>query len=299
MNPKIRAAAVIFLAFFASSAFAQSQSPQDADQQIMDFSLSGFGDRGKKNWDLSGKSADIVTDDVKLNDVVGNMYGDKENIKLTADKGNFNKADGKVHLEKNVLITTSGGAKLTTDSLNWDRKNQLVSTSDKVNIERDNMIAQALGAVGHPNLNKVSLEKDVEVKINPVAEDKLNKAGVNRKIVITCDGPMEIDYQRNIATFNKTVKVDTEDATIYSDVMEVYFTKSAEKPDKPKSSAAAAMGMGTQVDKIKAFGNVTIIRGDNVSQSDEAVYTASDGKITLSGKPKLVIYSGQGKEQHF
>jgi hypothetical protein len=49
--------------------------------------------------------------------------------------------------------------------------------------------------------------------------------------------------------------------------------------------------MGSQVDKIKAYGNVTIKRGENVSHSDEATYSAADSKITLSGKPQLVIFS--------
>ena len=49
---------------------------------------------------------------VKLNDVIGNLYGKEEDIKLTADKGDFNKTNAKIHLEKNVVITTSKGARL-------------------------------------------------------------------------------------------------------------------------------------------------------------------------------------------
>ena len=89
----------------------------ESDQQIGDFSLSGFGDKGKKSWDLAGKSADIFTEEVKLKDVDGNLYGKDENVNLTAKQGDFNKKDGKVHLEKDVVITTSGGARLTTDSM--------------------------------------------------------------------------------------------------------------------------------------------------------------------------------------
>jgi LPS export ABC transporter protein LptC len=89
---------------------------QEPGQQIADFSLAGYGEQGKKSWDLAGQSADIYQDAVKLNDVTGNVYGKEEDVKLTADKGDFNKKDGKVHLEKNVVITTSTGAKLTTES---------------------------------------------------------------------------------------------------------------------------------------------------------------------------------------
>ncbi len=281
--------------------FAQDQNAQESDQQIMDFSLASFSEKGKKSWDLSGKSADIFQDVVKLKDVIGNLYGKEEDIKLTAEKGDFDKAQGKVHLEENVVITTSTGAKLTTDSLDWDRKNQLVTTKDVVNIERGNMVTTASGAHGEPNLKKVSLEKDVTVNINPETDGKSKEPSDKKKIVITCDGPLQIDYDKNIATFNNNVKVDTQDALIQSDIMDVYFgkagagkdTSGSKKADSDVSSALGGSAMGSKIDKIVARGNVKITRGENVSYSDEAIYSALDKKIILSGKPKLIIYSGE------
>ena len=77
--------------------YAETTYPAEVEQQINDFSLSGYGEKGKKTWDIAGKSANIFTDVVKLNEITGNMYGEKENIKLTADRGEFNKAQNKVH----------------------------------------------------------------------------------------------------------------------------------------------------------------------------------------------------------
>ena len=287
------------LIFFTSASceVKAQQKPADSDQQLTDFSLSGFGEKGKKNWDLSGKSANILTDTVQLNNIVGNMYGAEENIKLTADKGDFNKSDGKIHLEQNVLIATSSGAKLSTQSLNWDRKNQVVTTKDEVNIERENITAKAQGAKGQPDLSKINLEKNVLVDINQSGVAANAKDAVKNKISITCEGPLEIDYQKNIATFNKKVKVETKDAIIYSDVMEVSFLKSGQ--NKIGSIDDKSKPMGSQVDKIKAIGNFTIIQGENISQSDEATYSAKDGKITLSGKPKLVIYTPSDANKPF
>ncbi len=266
---------------------------QEADQQISEFSLTGYGEKGKKNWDLAGKSADIFPEVVKLNDVVGNLYGKEEDVKLTADRGDFSKTDGKVHLEQNVVVTTSSGTRLTTDSLDWDRKNQLVTTDDVVNIQRENMVTVARGAKGEPNLKKVALQKDVQVNINPVNPDK-GEAGVKEKIVITCDGPLEIDYEKNIATFNNNVKVLREDSTIYSDQMDIYFI-SAGKEEKgakdTKGSDNAPGFMGSKIEKIIARGNVKVIRGENISYSEEAIYSARDKKLVLSGRPKLIIYS--------
>lgn len=288
---------VIFVSVVNTNAFAVEEPEQESDQQVNDFSLAGYGERGKKAWDLAGSSADISTDNVKLKDVTGNLYGEEENIKLTSQRGDFNKAQGKVHLEKDVVITTSSGATLTTDTLDWDRKNNKVSTKDKVNIVRDNMMTEAIGAEGQPGLSKVELKQDVKVDILP-KEEPDKKGQVQEKVTITCDGPLAVDYEKNIATFNNNVKVERSDSTIYSDKMDIYFLKtekaktasSADKESKDKA-VKDKDPMSNKIDKIVARGNVKIVRGENVSYSDEAVYDASGGKIVLAGRPKLIIFS--------
>ncbi|MFH1128930.1 MAG: LPS export ABC transporter periplasmic protein LptC [Candidatus Omnitrophota bacterium] len=291
---------IFFILFFLVNftSLAIEQSPQQSDQQIDDFSLAGYGEQGKKTWELFGKSADIFGEVIKLKDITGNLYGSQENIKLTSDKGDFNKAEGKVHLEENVVITTTSGAKLTTNSLDWDRKNQQVNTKDVVNIERENMFSTATGASGAPNLNKVDLEKDVTVEIFPAEKEKTKDEAIKEKIVITCDGPLQIDYEKNVAVFNNNVKVDREGSQIYCDKMDVYFLKSSDKkqdtvkiPDEANQSSSFMSN--TSIDKLICRGNVKIVRGENISYSDEAVYSAIDKKITLTGRPKLILYSSE------
>ncbi len=283
-------AVFIFMLLVNPALAKQEQAALDSDQQINEFSLAGYGERGKKTWDISGKSADIFTDLIKLKDIIGNLYGEKDTIKLVADRGDFNKADNNVHLEQNVVVTTSSGAKLTTDSLDWDRKNNLISTKDEVNIERESMITTALGAHAEPSLNKVTLEKDVNVQMLPAEPGKQKTGAPSDKIIITCDGQLDIDYAKNIATFNKNVKVDRNGSQIYSDVMDIYFI-SEKNTGAVKSKDKEDLGMSGRIDRIIAHGNVKIVRGENVSYSDEAIYSAADKKITLTGRPKLIIES--------
>jgi LPS export ABC transporter protein LptC len=280
----------LFLAYlpFAAAEVKEvkpGQTAKDAssDQQIGDFSLSGFGDQGKKSWDLSGKSADIFNEVVKLKKVVGNNYAPNDTINLTADKGDFNKKSGLVHLEDNVVITTASGAKLTTDTLDWDRKQQIVKTLDKVNLSRQDMNLSGQGAHGQTALKQIMLEKDVRLDIQTL-DKQVNK---KEKIVITCDGPLDVDYEKNIAIFNNNVKVEKPDMTIYSDKMEVYFTPKQQSGNAPAQGPAA---ISSSVNKILALGNVRIIRGENISYSQEAIYTALDKKISLTGKPQIIIY---------
>ena len=262
----------------------------EGSQQIDGFFLAGYGEKGKKTWDISGKTADIQDEMVRMDNITGNLYGEQENIKLTSDNGDFNRKDGKVHLEDNVVITTTSGARLVTDSMDWDRKNQLVTTPDVVNITRDNIKTVGRGARGEPSLKKVSLKEDVQVDILPVQD----KDKALNKVVINCDGPLDVDYDKNIATFNNNVKVVTKDNIMQSDVMDVYFITSTKKDEKAKPAGKDATGFGmagSSIDKIVARGNVKITRGENVSFSQEAIYRASDRKITLNGKPQLIIYS--------
>ena len=250
-----------------------SPPSEEADQKMLDFSLAGYTQRGKKSWEVKGNSADILTDIVKLTDVVANVYGEEENIKLVGDKGDYNKTTGKVHLEDNVVITTDTGGKLTTDSLDWDRVSQDVTTQDMVNIEKQNIKATAKGLEGKPNLSKVYLKDDVRVEIS---EQDLKPQDLKKEpTIITCSGPLEIDYEKDIATFNKNVKVNqNEQGEMYADKMIAHFDFKNKK-----------------ILRIESKGNVKIIKGDNTSYSDEALYSAADKKMILTGKPRLVIYS--------
>ena len=228
------------------------------------------------------------------------MYGKEEDIKITADKGDFDKTEGKVHLEQNVVITTSSGSKLTTESLDWDRKNKLVTTEEVVNITKENMTTVARGAQGEPNLNKVTLRKDVQVDILPQTKEGKTK-DEKGKIIITCDGPLEIDYAKNVAVFKNNVKVDTQDNLMYSDTMDVYFLAAKDGPEaKPQENPEnSPMLMGAKIEKIVGRGNVKIIKGENISYSEEVTYTSFDKKIVLTGRPKLVIYSTEDMDASF
>jgi LPS export ABC transporter protein LptC len=293
----------LFWAVLAAAEDAVVAHEQESDQKITDFTLSGFGEQGKKTWELAGQSADIFSDIVKLKDITGKVYGKQENLTLTADEGNFDKAEGKVHLEKDVVVTSSGGTKLTTDYLDWDRDKQTVMTEALVNIERNNMVTTATGAVARTDLKKVNLNKDVTVQINPQESAGGQQPAIKDKIVITCDGPMEIDYAKNIAVFKKNVKVTQKDLNLYSDTMEVYFitggkdeTGDKKQPAAPDMAGAAG---GGKIDKIIAKGNVKIERGENVSYSDEAVFTGADKKVVLLGKPRLIFYSQEDLNASF
>jgi len=267
---------------------AQKDLEEAPDEMFSSFSISGYGAGGKKEWDLEGKSADIGLEEIQLTDVTGKVYGEETNMTIVADEGSLNRLNNSVHLEKNVLATADDGATMATDYLDWDAQNENLKSDAPVHIKRGLMEAEGIGIMAQPVLSMVELKKDVTVKIS--MQDAQGKESTSLKAlvptVITCDGPLEVDYQNNIAIFYENVKVNDDRGEIFADKMDVYFSTDSE------STAQQIEGMeGMGIDKIIATGEVEIHHGSNITYSEKAVYDTTSGKLTLTGRPKLVIYS--------
>ncbi len=275
-------------------AAAQTQAPiatTSEPSQMQDFNLAGYGTNGEKTWEVEGASMDMTGPDIKIRDITAHMYGKEENLVVTADNGHFDKESGVVRLTDNVRAVTDNGATLKTDSLDWSQKDQLITTNDKVNVTKDNITAQGQGLEAKSDMKVAKFEKDVIVtledqkKAKPQAQPAPNTQsqpfGGTGKLVITCDGPMELNYDKQFAIFNKNVKVESEGSqgTMIADKMTVRFDQAAR-----------------QIDTINAEGHVQILRGDNVSYSDGAVFSNKDKRVVLTGRPKLVIYTDALKQ---
>lgn len=244
---------------------------EESDQKILGFSLSNFGEKNQKTWDLVGDTLEVYGSLIQLTNIKADLYGEEEDMVLTADSGTFDREEGKLHLQDNVQVVTESGAKMMTDTLEWLQKTQTVSTQDKVNIYRDNLKAEGVGATGKPDLKQVSLNKAVKVDIDNKSNGQL------KKTTITCDGPLDIDYQKQEAVFNDNVKAYDGESELFADKMIGYFDKETK-----------------EIVKIVAEGNVKIVRDQDVSYCEKAIYNAQSRKISLIGRPKLVIYSEDG-----
>ncbi len=278
----------------ADSKIASTSEPQ----QMEDFNIAGYDGKGEKTWEVEGASMDMAGNDVKISDITAHLYGNeknKENMVLTADRGQFDRATGKVRLEDNVRAVTDTGAELTTSALDWSQKDQVISSDEKVNISRDNVTAVGEGLEAKSDMKVAKLEKDVVVTMqgkspasSAAAEGSPegspegaadSQATGPGKMTITCDGPMELDYEHQIATFEKNVQVtgDADQGSMVSDKMTIYFNNQTK-----------------QMDRIVAEGHVKIMRDENTSYSDSAVFTAADRKVVLTGRPHLEIFPEEG-----
>ena len=248
--------------FSFPSAFAQEEG-----QQLEGFNLVGYGNGGDKAWDVKGSTATIQDNEINISDVDANAYGD-EDMNVTAKKGRIDKAQGDMRLEQDVVVTTETGTKMLTDTLDWQKEKDLVTTQDDVTILRDNMKATGTGVTAQPGLNKAQLNKDVVVEYMPSADDAMKDM-----VTISSDGPMEVDYVGQTAVFNDNVVALQGDRKIMADKMEIFF-------DSDKK----------QIKQMICTGNVLIVQGQNTSFSDKAVYFAGEQKVKLYGRPKLLLY---------
>jgi len=285
-----------FLKLPYNSVFLEA-SIREPDQTISDFNFSGYGEKGKMTWELAAKSADIFGDTVELEFIVAKVFGETDNLTLTADEGSFDKLQGKMHLEKNVIATTSSGAKLTTNSLNWDQATQIITSADVVNVQKENINTEGQGLEALPALNRVILAEDVTVKINPTSEKKEpgSPDKPKRPTTITCDGPLEINYEKRVAIFHNNVKIKDVEGEMSSNKMEVFFSSSEGIQEKQEDLLNSDM-KALRIEKVRASGDVRIIRDGNTSFSEEAIYTPQDKKLILTGSPKLIIYPEGGLE---
>jgi LPS export ABC transporter protein LptC len=262
-NALLGAIVVVFVLFFQTESTAQvnaAEFEEKIQQQIFSFNLEGYTDEGKKKWEIAGQSADVGQENVALKDITAKIYGEEGTLTLRADTGIYNKLKKDVKLAENVVATASDGTKLTTDSLNWNQQTQAITTKDKIVLERKEVKISGSDAIAHPKLKTVSLKKQATVEMEP-------------STVITCEGSLEFDYEQAQAVFNDNVKVVDQRGQIFADKITAYL-------DKAKKS----------VSKVVAEGNVKIQRGKSHTFSEKAVYDANDGSVSLTGKPKLILY---------
>ena len=235
-------------------------SPGD---MISTFTLVGHTETGRRKWEIQGETADLLTEQVKLSPVRAVSFGQVE-IHLSAQKGQYDKLSRNVHLEGDVVVTTSDGAEMTTNHLDWSQDAETGTTADPVRVRRPGMTATGTGGLGRPKVKYVHLQKDVTV----VLQDPKGKT------VITSDGPLEVDYGRHKARFWRNVLVVDAQGTIRADRMDVDLDPAT-----------------NQMVKAIFWGHVRIDHEGETATANRADYWQPLQKMQLAGHPKLVMIS--------
>lgn len=230
-------------------------------QKVYNFSFAKYAADGEKEIEIEGDSANIFTQTVDLMNVVAKAYAEETPVTITADEGSYHKPTSLVHLQKNVIATTENGTRLLTEELDIHPEKRMMETDLEAEVKKDNINVKGLGAKGDSRLKKVKFDKNVTV----VVQDP--QAPMQDPTIITCDGPLIVDYEKNIAHFKDNVIAEDPRGKLTADVMDVYYNK-----------------VSRRVSKIVAVGNVVIENPDgNKTYSDNVIYLADEGRVILGG----------------
>ena len=242
----------------------------NADQQMSGFTLTGYEVSGAKRWTLEGQGASVEDDIVTIHRPNAVGYDPERTAYLTATAAQMRQKDRHVRMEHDVTIHTSDGLWLTTPVLHWIPDQNQVATDLPVRIETDHMLLRGRGARGLTQLKQATIFEDVELVLNPADHDP---AEASSHVRITCDGPLAFDYEQDIATFEQNVHVEDLNGDLYSDTLIAYLNRASHT-----------------IRYAEAIGRVRIHQAHNTAMGERAVYEPAVGKITLVGKPSLLIY---------
>ena len=267
---------IVWLQFFIGNKWGkapvQDKAQNENTPKLYSFAFSKYTQTGEKQLEIEGDSANILEKTVLLMNVVAKAYAEESPVTITADRGDYDKAANKVHLEKNVIATTENGTRLLTEELQIHPDQHVMETDVPAQVKKDNINVDGVGARGDSNLKKVTFKKNVTVVVQDPQDLK------NGPTVITCDGPLLIDYEKNIAHFKKNVVAQDARGKLTADLMDVYYNR-----------------VSRRVSKIVALKNVVIENPDgNKTYSDSVVYLADEGKIILGGDTEG-LYFGDDK----
>jgi KDO2-lipid IV(A) lauroyltransferase len=261
----------------AGTATSAAIPDPNAAQQMGGFTLTGYEENGAKRWELSGKGASMDGNIVTIHqpDAVGHDL--ERTAYLTASVAQVNQQDRHVRMEHEVTIHTSDGLWFSSPVLHWIPDQNQMATDAPVRIETDHMLLRGRGASGLTQLKHATIFQDIELVLNPSNHDL--PGGGSKQVTITCDGPLFFDYEHHVATFEQNVHVQDPSGDLYSDKLVAYLDQKTHT-----------------IRYAEAIGRVRIHQDQNTALSDRAIYEPAISKITLVGKPSLLIYASQGSE---
>lgn len=274
-------ALVIFYVFFVQIQVVitrQKKAKQTTEKvsekpahKVYSFAFTKYTPEGQKEIEIEGDSADILSNTVQLMNVMAKAYAEEQPVTVTADKGEYDKKRNNIHIEQNVVATTEDGTRLVTEQLDMQPSEHIIENNVETQVKKDNINVEGMGARADTRLKKVKFKKNVTVVVqNP--DDK--KAGPT---TITCDGPLVVDYEKNIAHFKDHVVAKDLRGKLTADTMDVYYNR-----------------VSRHVSKIIAVGDVVIENPDgNKTYSDSVIYLSEEGRVILGGDTEALYYGGK------
>jgi len=101
----------------------------------------------------------------------------------------------------------------------------------------------------------------------------------NREPTNITSDRLQVDYAHNTGTFEGNVLVIDTRITLRADKMVVLFAGGATPGNSTNANGS--------IQRVLADGGVVITQGERKATSEHAEYTAGDGKVVLTGRPRV------------
>ena len=120
--------------------------PTQADYRIKEVHLQELGSGGS-HWRLVADQAEVFEGQGKtlMRNVTITIEEPSRTWTVTGDEGDLIDATKDVELRKNVVLVSSDGIRLETDTLRWEAKERRVWTTEPVTIFREGAIVRGQG----------------------------------------------------------------------------------------------------------------------------------------------------------
>jgi 3-deoxy-D-manno-octulosonate 8-phosphate phosphatase (KDO 8-P phosphatase) len=264
---------------------------------IEKFEVPERDENGNLKWKLDGDRALIRSDGLMdIFNVRAEFYTSNRVDMVFAspncvlDRANDRAAtDAPVRIEReNMIVTGIGG--------DWDGKTStlIVRHNVQVVLTGSNTVFGTQEGKVTMNQTIASLALVTAVTATALAADESNKVvatasstvgSANEPTVVTSER-LQVDYAHNVGTFEGNVLAVDPRITVRADKMTVFFASTNVATSVSTNSTRA-------VEKIIAEGAVVITTPENRrARSDHAEYTATDGKVVLTGRPQVQSVDG-------
>ena len=139
-----------------------------ADQVIMEFSTTEtFG--GDKSWRLLADKAEVfgAKGFSKVYGVKILFYGPEGDVTstLTSERGRVAEGSRDLQAFGNVLLESSDGVTLETNSLRWDNRSERIWSAEFVTVTEGNKVLTGYGFDSDPDLKNVQVHSQVNISV--------------------------------------------------------------------------------------------------------------------------------------
>jgi LPS export ABC transporter protein LptC len=165
-------AALVAACLFCLAGCSREQPPGPArndeePQQITRGFTTTETDSGVVRYVVRARVARFYSGDItRAEDVQVDFYdrGQKVSV-LRAREGTID-GDGRLRADGNVVVTSTEGGVLETDTLYWDRKRQKIRTDGPFKITDKGDVLTGVGLTTGPNLDLIEVDKNVQGTMN-------------------------------------------------------------------------------------------------------------------------------------